>query len=75
MAECNEERGRKSDWAFRLARDRRGLVLRPTGIQERLLGQGHDVDLPPERHFYLQLLSPFLHDCADVDDRAMAEPE
>ena len=61
--------------ASRLARHRRRLVLGPAGVQERLLGEGHDVDLPPQRHLHLQLLSAFLHDGADVHDRALAEPE
>ena len=34
--------------AFRLARHRRRLVLGSASVQECLLGQGHDVDLPPE---------------------------
>ena len=39
-----------------LARHRRRLVLRPARVQERLLGQGHDVDLPAQRHLHLRLL-------------------
>src|SRR5262249_18567656 len=61
--------------AYRVARHRRRLVLRPASVQECLLGEGHDVDLPPERHLHLQLFSAVLHDGADVDDRTLAQSE
>ena len=35
-----------------LARLRRRLVLGPASVQDCHLGQGHGVDLPPERHLY-----------------------
>src|SRR5205823_10043810 len=55
-----DEYGRSPYAACRLARHRRRLVLGPAIIQECLLGQGHDVDLPPERHLHLQLFSAVL---------------
>ena len=35
---------------------RRRLVVRPARLQERVLGQGDDVDLPAQRHLHLRLL-------------------
>src|SRR5258708_19604214 len=61
--------------ACRLARHCCRLVLGSASVQECLLGQGHDVDLPPQRHLHLQLFSAVLHDGADVHDRAVAQPQ
>ncbi len=60
--------------ACRLARHRRRLVLGSARLQECLLGEGHDVDLPPQRHLHLQLFPAVVHDGANVHDRAVANP-
>ena len=60
------------DPATPLANRRRRLVLRPAGVQECLLGEGHDVDLPAQRHLYFQLLSDVVYDGTDVHDGALA---
>src|SRR6202012_3668577 len=41
----------------------------------RVLGQGHDVDLPAQRHVHLQLLPDRLHDGAFVPYPALAATE
>ena len=49
----------------RLAFDHDGLGVGSAGVQERLLGKGHDVDFPPQRHLHLQLLAALVHDGAE----------
>ena len=50
-----------------------GLVDGSGNVQEGPLGEGHDVDLPPERHLHLQLFPDVLHDRAFVNDDAVAQ--
>ncbi len=59
-----------------LARRRRRLVVGPAGVQECLLGEGHDVDLPPRATRSSSAASCIvLHDGAHVHGRAVAQSE
>ncbi|MGY4429763.1 heme/copper-type cytochrome/quinol oxidase subunit 3 [Bradyrhizobium sp. F1.13.1] len=70
-----DKQRRTAGAACRLARHRRRLVLGSARLQERFLGEGHDVDLPPQRHLHLQLFPVVVHDGANVHDRAVAQSQ
>ena len=72
---CADKHRRIACAACRLARHRRRLVLGSARLQECLLGEGHDVDLPPQRHLHLQLFPAVVHDGANVHDRAVAQSQ
>ena len=69
-----DEHGGGSPAARWFGRHRRRLVLGSAGVQERPLGQGDDVDLPPQRYVHLQLVSDLVHDGANIHYRPLAQP-
>jgi len=44
-----------------------------TGVS-RALGQGDDVDLPPQRHLHFHLFSDLVHECTNIHHHTLAQP-
>src|SRR5438067_13469029 len=71
---CRDNCGRIRRRARRLAGSRRRLVGGQAGVPCPL-GQGDDVDLPPQRYLHLHLFPHFVHECTNIRHRALAESE
>jgi len=48
---------------------------RRTNSVSRALGQGDDVDLPPQRHLHFHLFSDLVHECTNIHHHTLAQPE